>query len=714
MKSEVRRLMFRTRSILVLVGILMLTSIGSLCAQGTPPVLGDLNGNGRIDVADASIALRISIGMYTPSPYEVALADIMPPNPDGTLGDGQVKLNDAIYLLRVAAGLESGLPVAQVGNIAGRVTDSSIAGATVPVAGATVAYTALDNPAPLGTAVTDSRGWYLLRNIQPGQYRLAAVADRYDPVDTVKPVAVAANTVIRIDLPLQPAVGGGTADLFTGVITGRVVDTSVPGVVQPVVGATVGYRTVENPEPIATTVTDSAGYYRFAKVKPDVYHVVVIAEKYNQMMTKKPITVSAQKAVKQDFVLERSHGEGGGSFLTATISARVVDKSIPGITLPIPNALVGYRRPEDIMPVATTTTDADGWFFFGNVAPGVYYLLVIADKYAQASTSQPLVVLPGNTWPATDDPARQLVLAKANGPGGGTFDTFSLTGRVVEQSLAGVVTPISGATVAYKDPTTQQVLGSTTTDAGGYFWFSKLTPGIYQISVIAPGYNQLTTSAQVFPPGITASIDIALQKSSGEGGGTFDTSTITGRVVDQVSVPGAVIPVEGATVGYRTPDNPVPIATATTNKDGWFFFGNVKPGQYMLAVIAEKYNQATTKSFTLGPGATYQTDLTLSPSYGSPGAGSFTTATLTGRVLDTSTPGNEVAVSGAVVSYRLPGDAKPIATTTTDASGWYRFPSVQPGVYRIDVTAEGYNPAVIQKVTVSVGTTVTQDVGLKK
>lgn len=692
----------------------LLCAVGAPTAsgQGTPPVLGDLNGSGKIDVPDAVLALRMSIGIQEPSTFEVALADIAPANPDGTLGDGQLKLNDVIYLLRIAAGIEPGLPVVSTGNIAGRVTDSSIVGAVVPVAGATVVYTSTENQNPLGTAVSDARGWYMLRNIRPGQYRLAAVAEKYNPIDTLKPVQVAANAVVRIDLPMEPGFGESHTSLNTGVLTGRIVDSAIPGFVKPVVGASVGYRTTDNPNPVATTTTNNDGAYRFVNVQPGVYHVVVVADGYNQAMTQRPISVIAQKTTRQDFVMEPSHGPGGGSFLTATLTARVVDRSVPGVTTPIAGATVGYRTTEDAKPIATATTDQDGWFFFGKVPPGVYHIAVIADGYAQI-TSQQITATPGSTFPNGAEGARLLALTKASGPGGGTFDTFSLTGRVADLSIPGILIPVANATVAYRDPTTQQVLGSVATDSAGYYWFSKLTPGTYQITAVAEGYYQTTSKAQAFPPGITAVIDIPLQPAHGPGGGSLDTGTIAGRVLDH-TVTGAAAPAEGAVVGYRTADNPTPIATATVDAGGWFFFGGVKPGQYLLAVIAEKYNQVTTKSFTLLPGSTYLVDIGVVPIAGGGGTATFTTATITGRVLDTTAAGTQTPLPGATVTCRRTDELNPLATTTTDANGWYRFTGIPAGNYRLDAIVEGYSVGTIAKLTVPVGTTTNQDIGVKK
>jgi hypothetical protein len=58
---------------------------------------GDVNGNGRVDVADALLALRASIGLTQLTPQQAAAADLLP--------DGRVTVADATRILRLAVGL---------------------------------------------------------------------------------------------------------------------------------------------------------------------------------------------------------------------------------------------------------------------------------------------------------------------------------------------------------------------------------------------------------------------------------------------------------------------------------------------------------------------------------------------------------------------------------------------------------------------------------
>jgi len=66
-------------------------------SRGVPSLPGDVNGDGTVDVGDATIALRGAVGLAVLTPAEAGRADVD--------RDGSVTIADVILILRHAAGL---------------------------------------------------------------------------------------------------------------------------------------------------------------------------------------------------------------------------------------------------------------------------------------------------------------------------------------------------------------------------------------------------------------------------------------------------------------------------------------------------------------------------------------------------------------------------------------------------------------------------------
>jgi len=58
---------------------------------------GDLDGDGKVSVADATLAVRMVVGLVKPTPEQIEAADV--------LGMGAVTINNAVVILRAAVGL---------------------------------------------------------------------------------------------------------------------------------------------------------------------------------------------------------------------------------------------------------------------------------------------------------------------------------------------------------------------------------------------------------------------------------------------------------------------------------------------------------------------------------------------------------------------------------------------------------------------------------
>ena len=66
---------------------------------------GDIDGDGKVDIADALLSLQSAAGLIHLSDTEILRGDIGPLVNDIPVGDGKIDIEDAILILRKAVGL---------------------------------------------------------------------------------------------------------------------------------------------------------------------------------------------------------------------------------------------------------------------------------------------------------------------------------------------------------------------------------------------------------------------------------------------------------------------------------------------------------------------------------------------------------------------------------------------------------------------------------
>jgi hypothetical protein len=70
---------------------------------------GDVNADGKVNIADVVLCLRIVAGLHTSVPPDMTRrADVAPVSPTGVVGDGHVSVADVVRLLKQVAGLVVG------------------------------------------------------------------------------------------------------------------------------------------------------------------------------------------------------------------------------------------------------------------------------------------------------------------------------------------------------------------------------------------------------------------------------------------------------------------------------------------------------------------------------------------------------------------------------------------------------------------------------
>jgi hypothetical protein len=236
-------------------------------------------------------------------------------------------------------------------------------------------------------------------------------------------------------------------------------------------------------------------------------------------------------------------------------------------------------------------------------------------------------------------------------------------------SISGTVTaasggaPIGGATISYGG-------GSTTTDGSGYYTLSSLTEGSYTLTASATGYSSQNASDTV-GPGAAVTQNFALLPPPG---------SITGHVTDAQTSSA----ISGATVSYSG-------GSATTDGTGLYTLINVPPGTYTVTAAAADH-VAGSAPVTVTSGNPTTQDFLLTQ-----------TGTISGTVTDAATTN---PIQGATVSYS--------GGSTVTSAGQYTFSQVDPSgsPYTVSVSASGYASQTSSPLTVTAGSTTTQNFAL--
>jgi len=252
------------------------------------------------------------------------------------------------------------------------------------------------------------------------------------------------------------------------------------------------------------------------------------------------------------------------------------------------------------------------------------------------------------------------------------------SGNAVSTNLDGTVTNSSGSdSLANVVVTITPGSYSTTTNTSGYYQFTGLSTGTYNI-YFTPQSSQPFKQDSIVNVSISSNSlttkNIALDSLDGTIAGYVKNTN--GAGLDSVKV----------VVGGVYVD--------TTDYSGYYSIGNIPVGTYTVTATSfstvNNYQQGTQNNVAVHSNNTTTLNFTLSVPPG----------TLSGTVTDGNNSG--AALSGVqviVVGYD---------TATTDASGNYNF-SLVPGTYSMTFTKSGYHDGASSGVTVTSGNTTTND-----
>ncbi|MFK8111773.1 MAG: SdrD B-like domain-containing protein, partial [Rubripirellula sp.] len=353
--------------------------------------------------------------------------------------------------------------------------------------------------------------------------------------------------------------------------------------------------------------------------------------------------------------------------------------------------------------VARTTTDAQGQYFFGDLVPGTYSIVEeqpagFFDGDARAGTAggeasgnriTDITLDPGETAVGYDfcerPPAEISGSVFSDQNGDCLFDPNE--------------TGISGVRVELYDDS-GNLIASTQTDSAGNYRFTNLPSGNYTVREMQPA-GWLHGGQRAGSAGGDDSVaDVISRVAVGWGERLtqynfceLEPSSISGSVFvdgngDCIRDPSEPA-LEGVTIELRDASGTF-ITSTTTDANGRYSFGDLKPGQYQIFELQPDgffHGGQTTGSgevladdllgLTLTAGAQLEDNdfCELAPS------------SIRGFVFvdddgDCHRDANEDPLEGVAIELR-DADGSVVARTTTNAAGQYAFESLPPGQYQI-------------------------------
>ena len=598
-----------------------------------------------------------------------------------------------------------------------------------------------------GTATTDASGFYRFSGLMAGTYTIVETQpDGYgDGAEAIGSQGGTANPAGVNDV-LTATLGAGVDGVSNdfaetlGSLAGYVyIDANNDGVKTvgeaPLAGVSVTLNDGDG-NVVATTVTDSAGFYRFDDLIGGAY-TVVESQAAGYLDGREALGTQGGAAnpggVNDAIGAELGAGAAGvdnnfGELEPASIAGTVYldtdnDGVIDGGEGGISKVTIVLTGTDDLgnSVARSASTDTLGKYIFTDLRPGTYTV----------AESQPDGYLDGKDTlgtaggTAADDAVSAVVLSSGTGATGYDF------GELVPASLAGAVyvdanndgirqageAGIGSASLALTgvDDLGNPVSLTASTDATGGYSFTGLRPGTYAVTESQPaGY--LDGKDAVGSLGGTLADDSlsSVVTRSGDAGadynfGELPPSSISGSVyVDgnndgtrQVDEPG-ITSVTVELSGFDDLGNPVSMS-ATTDQYGRYSFTGLRPGTYTVTEsqpgdLLDGKDASGTAGGALGNDVI--SSITLSSGSAATGYtfGELRPASIAGSVyIDANNDGirqaGEAGIGSASLALTGVDDlGNPVSlTASTDAAGGYSFTGLRPGVYSLaEAQPSGY------------------------
>jgi protocatechuate 3,4-dioxygenase beta subunit len=625
------------------------------------------------------------------------------------------------------------------------------------LSGVQIVISALDRFSPQSpvTVTTDSYGHYVVRGLAPGVYRVverAQPAGYLDGLDAAGTVAgqVRGRAQNPGDALEEISLGGGQAGVEYNF--GELVPASIQGRVcvadrfgdcvaataarVPLADATVRLLDATG-QVLAETKTDADGRYRFTGLRPGTYAVAEITpaglidgdehlgtvegRAVGRVIadgTLGEITLaSSQQAIDYDFC----------EYLPARLSGYVYhDRDNDGLRETGEEGLanVPLRLLDEAgQPVASTTTDAQGFYQFVFLPAGVY-AAVQTHPAGWVDGRDRAGAVGGQTVGQADQPGDRIgQVALWWGDEGvdynfGEFHLASIRGSVHLTgpdgdcyTPGGPQPPLADVLVRLLDAAGAP-LAETRTDAQGNYRFDGLLPGTYTVAEQTPGGlidgPDRVGTVDGRPLGAMAGNDTigGIRVTSGQAAMDYDfcehaPASLSGTVYHDRNNDGRYNageePLAGITVRLLDATGQV-VATTQTGQDGSYEFRDLRAGQYAVAesqpagyldgLDAAGTVAGTTVGRAVNPGDEIRG---IGLRWGDAGQrydfGELLSGSIQGLVFsdldrDCRLDPEEQPLAGVTVELR-DGSGRVVASTQTDGQGKYRFADLAPGSYTL-------------------------------
>ena len=182
-------------------------------------------------------------------------------------------------------------------------------------------------------------------------------------------------------------------------------------------------------------------------------------------------------------------------------------------------------------------------------------------------------------------------------------------------------TGVGGVTVDLLNAAGTSVIAVTATNASGFYQFTGLLPGTYEVKFAAPAGDGFTTEGAGSNPAVNSSanqttgITAPVTLTAGETDNNVDAGLIslapplTAGIGDYVWLDGNAnglqdtgeVGVAGVTVDLLNATGSAILATTTTNASGWYYFSSLAAGTYEVKFVAPSGDRFTVEGVGANP-----------------------------------------------------------------------------------------------------------------